>query len=120
MRPGFSLLDVNNRSGGCKQDDLSYMSKYYMMGSFLFWRINLNSWRWEYVDWPLADCELLQPTTESACKISCVHNCYCAIVIFQQLEYYDGTERSWKKELPLSHGRLSTAMQLKEKFYSRT
>ena len=72
-----------------------------------------------YVVWPLADCELLQPTIESACKISCVHNCYCAVVIFQQPEYHDGTKRCWKKELPLSHGRLSTAGQLKEKFYSR-
>ena len=119
MHPGFSLLDVNNRYGGCKEDDLSYISKYYIMGSFIL-EDQFEFLEMEYVDWPLADCELLQPTTESACKISCVHNCYCAIVIFQQLEYYDGTERSWKKELPLSHGRLSTAMQLKEKFYSRT
>ena len=118
MHPRFSLLDVNNSSGGCKQDDLSYMSKYYMRGSFIS-EDQFEFLEMEYIDWPLADCELLQPTTESACKISCVHNCYCAVVIFHQPEYYDGTERCWKKELPLSHGRLSTVMQLKEKFYSR-
>ena len=58
-----------------------------------------------YVVWPLADCELLQPTIESACKISCVYNCYCAVAIFQQPEYYNGIGRCWKKKLPLSHGR---------------
>ena len=101
---GFSLLDVNKRNIGFKQDDLSYISESYKIGSLIS-EDQFEFLEMEYVVWPLADCELLQPTIESACKISCVHNCYCAVAIFQQPEYYNGIGRCWKKKLPLSHGR---------------
>ena len=49
--------------------------------------------------------ELLQPTTEFECKKSCLHDCYCAVAIFQDPKYNNGTGRCWKKRLPLSNGR---------------
>ena len=76
---GFSLLDVNKRNIGFKRDDLSYISESYKIGSLIS-EDQFEFLEMEYVVWPLADCELLQPTTESACKISCVHNlllCSC-------------------------------------------
>ena len=71
---GFSLLDVNKRNIGCKQDDLSYISENYKMGSLIS-EDQFEFLEMEYVVWPLAAYELQQPTTESTCKISCVHNC---------------------------------------------
>ncbi|KAK4591672.1 hypothetical protein RGQ29_016203 [Quercus rubra] len=71
--PGFSLLDVNNKYSGCKQDYVSYIN----------------------------ECNEM----EFECKKSCLHDCYCAVAIFQDPNYNNGTGRCWKKKLPLSNGR---------------
>ncbi|KAL0010373.1 hypothetical protein SO802_005481 [Lithocarpus litseifolius] len=63
----------------------------------------------EYADWPLADYEQLQPTTELECKNSCLRDCYCAVAIIQDPKFNNGTGRCWKKKLPLSNGRYNSS-----------
>ncbi|KAK4591673.1 hypothetical protein RGQ29_016204 [Quercus rubra] len=102
--PGFSLLDVNNKYSGCKQDDVSYMNECNEMGTVIS-EDQFEILEMENADWPLTAYELLQPTTEFECKKSCLHDCYCAVAIFQDPKYNNGTGRCWKKRLPLSNGR---------------
>ncbi|KAM3686349.1 hypothetical protein ACJW31_11G192800 [Castanea mollissima] len=102
--PGFSLLDVNNKYSGCKQDNVSYMNECNEMGTVIS-EDQFEILEMENADWPLTAYELLQPTTEFECKKSCLHDCYCAVAIFQDPKYNNGTGRCWKKRLPLSNGR---------------
>jgi tRNA A-37 threonylcarbamoyl transferase component Bud32 len=104
--PGFSLLDVNNKNGGCKQDDVSYMHECNEKGSVIA-EDRFEFLEMEFADWPLADYEMLKPTTEFECTKSCLRDCYCAVAIFQDPKYNDGIGRCWKKKLPLSNGRLN-------------
>uniref|UniRef100_A0A2N9F677 non-specific serine/threonine protein kinase n=1 Tax=Fagus sylvatica TaxID=28930 RepID=A0A2N9F677_FAGSY len=106
--PGFSLLDVNNEYSGCKQNDVSYISECNEMGSVIS-EDQFEFLAMESADWPLADYELLQPTTEYECKNSCLRDCYCAVAIFQDPKYNNGTGRCWKKKLPLSNGRFNSS-----------
>ncbi|XP_030967054.1 G-type lectin S-receptor-like serine/threonine-protein kinase LECRK3 [Quercus lobata] len=106
--PGFSLLDVNNKYSGCKQDDVSYMNECNEMGTVIS-EDQFEFLEMEYADWPLADYELLQPTTEFECKNSCLRDCYCAVTIFQDPKFNNGTGRCWKKKLPLSNGRFNSS-----------
>uniref|UniRef100_A0A2N9EQ58 non-specific serine/threonine protein kinase n=1 Tax=Fagus sylvatica TaxID=28930 RepID=A0A2N9EQ58_FAGSY len=87
--PGFSLLDVNNKYSGCKQNDVSYMRECNEMGSVIL-KDQFEFLEMEYADWPLADYELLQPTTEYECKNSCLRDCYCAVAIFQDPKVNNG------------------------------
>lgn len=105
--PGFSLLDVNNRYSGCKQDDVSYLHECNEKGSSVIAEDQFEFLEMEFADWPLADYELLQPTTEFECTKSCLRDCYCSVAIFQDPQYNDGIGRCWKKKLPLSNGRLN-------------
>nr|POE80573.1 g-type lectin s-receptor-like serine/threonine-protein kinase lecrk1 [Quercus suber] len=102
--PGFFLLDVNNKYSGCKQDDVSYMHECSEMGTVIS-EDQFEILDMENADWPLTAYELRQPTTEFECKKSCLHDCYCAVAIFQDPKYNNGTGRCWKKRLPLSNGR---------------
>ncbi|KAF3960788.1 hypothetical protein CMV_014521 [Castanea mollissima] len=75
-------------------DDLSYISNYYKMGSLI------SKDQFEFLEMEI-----------------CMPDFLCAVAIFQQPEYYNGTGRCWKKKLPLSHGRLnSNAVERKELF----
>ncbi|XP_059434672.1 G-type lectin S-receptor-like serine/threonine-protein kinase LECRK4 [Corylus avellana] len=106
--PGFSLLDVNNRYSGCKQDDVSSMHECNETGSVIaedrFEFIEMES-----ADWPLTAYEMLQPTTEHECKKSCLRDCYCTVAIFQDPKYTNGRGKCWKKRLPLSNGRFGNS-----------
>jgi hypothetical protein len=106
--PGFSLLDVNNEYSGCKQNDASYISECNEMGSVIsedqFELLEIKN-----ADWPLADYELLKPTTEYECKNSCLRDCYCAVAIFQDPKDNNGTGSCWKKKLPLSNGKFNSS-----------
>jgi tRNA A-37 threonylcarbamoyl transferase component Bud32 len=104
--PGFSLLDASDRYGGCKQDDVSYMHECNEKGSVIA-EDRFDFFEMEFADWPLADYEMLQPTTIFECKKSCLRDCYCAVAIFQDPKYNDGIGTCWKKKLPLSNGRLN-------------
>nr|POF11303.1 g-type lectin s-receptor-like serine/threonine-protein kinase lecrk3 [Quercus suber] len=102
--PGFSLLDVNNKYTGRKQDDVSYMHECNEMGTVIS-EDQFEILEIENADWPLTAYELLQPITEFECKKSCLHDCYCAVAIFQDPKYNNDTGRCWKNRLPLSNGR---------------
>ncbi|KAE8077497.1 hypothetical protein FH972_016057 [Carpinus fangiana] len=104
--PGFSLLDVSNRYGGCKQDDVSYMYECNKKGSVMA-EDQFEFFEMEFADWPLSAYEMLQPTTEFECRKSCLRDCYCAVAIFQDPKYTNGIGRCWKKKLPLSNGRFN-------------
>ncbi|KAG6655434.1 G-type lectin S-receptor-like serine/threonine-protein kinase LECRK4 [Carya illinoinensis] len=104
--PGFSLKDVNDKYGGCKPDDTSYMQQCDQKGSLIAEEY-YELLDMDFVDWPLADYDLLQPTTEFECRTSCLRDCFCAVAIFQDPKYNDGIGRCWKKKLPLSNGRLN-------------
>nr|XP_023883923.1 G-type lectin S-receptor-like serine/threonine-protein kinase LECRK1 [Quercus suber] len=103
--PGFSLLDVNNKYSGCKQDYVSYINECNEIGGTVISEDQFEILEMENADWPLTAYELLEPTTEFECKKSCLHDCYCAVAIFQDPNYNNGTGRCWKKKLPLSNGR---------------
>jgi hypothetical protein len=106
--PGFSLLDVNNEYSGCKQNDVSYISECNEMG-YVISEDQFEILAMESADWPLTAYERLQPTTEFECKNSCLRDCYCAVAIFQDPKYNNGTGRCWKKKLPLSNGRFNSS-----------
>ena len=70
---GFSLLDVNNKYSGYKQDDVSYMNECYEMGTVIS-EDHFEILVMENVDWALTAYELLQPTIEFECKKSCLRD----------------------------------------------
>ena len=55
--PGFSLLDVNNKNSGCKQDDVSYMNECNEMGTVIS-EDQFEILEMENADWPLTAYEL--------------------------------------------------------------
>ncbi|KAL9438867.1 hypothetical protein AB3S75_024520 [Citrus x aurantiifolia] len=92
--PGYVLVDPNNRFRGCKpnfwqgcgpDDGSRNAQELYEIREF------------NNVDWPFGDYERLEPYNQTECEISCLHDCLCAVAI------YDGN-RCWKKKLPLSNG----------------
>ncbi|XP_031262138.1 G-type lectin S-receptor-like serine/threonine-protein kinase LECRK3 [Pistacia vera] len=95
--PGYIFVDPNNRFSDCKPtfrqgcggDDASRdPEELYEIREF------------NNVDWPLGDYERLEPYNQTMCEKDCLHDCSCAVAIF------DGA-RCWKKKLPLSNGRSS-------------
>ncbi|KAK2368921.1 G-type lectin S-receptor serine/threonine-protein kinase LECRK3 [Trifolium repens] len=92
---GYSLIDSNNLYGGCipnfqvicqaggnwgSQDDLYTMKEL------------------PNTDWPKSDYEIISPSSLEECKESCLQDCLCVLVSFNQ-------SSCWKKKLPLSYGR---------------
>ncbi|XP_038717282.1 G-type lectin S-receptor-like serine/threonine-protein kinase LECRK3 [Tripterygium wilfordii] len=93
--PGFNFNDPNNRFSGCKppisigcgeEDGARDPEELYEMTQSAS------------VNWPLGDYERLEPYNQTQCEKSCLHDCSCAVVI------YNGRQ-CWKKRLPLSNGR---------------
>ncbi|KAH7848675.1 hypothetical protein Vadar_006015 [Vaccinium darrowii] len=97
---GYSLMDPDNKLGGCEpnfplgcevddgggsrnQEDLYELK------------------RMEDVDWPLGEYETLRPYNQTQCEQSCLHDCSCAVAIFSE----GNTCR--KKRLPVTNGRLN-------------
>ncbi|KAI8536842.1 hypothetical protein RHMOL_Rhmol10G0287400 [Rhododendron molle] len=101
---GYSPMDPENKSGGCKpnfplgcgvddgggsrnQEDLYELR------------------RMQSVDWRRGEYEILSPYTSTQCEQSCLHDCSCAVAIF-----LNGVCK--KKRLPLSNGRLSEGVAI--------
>nr|GMD73785.1 G-type lectin S-receptor-like serine/threonine-protein kinase LECRK2 [Ipomoea batatas] len=55
------------------------------------------------IDWPMTDYEVLKPFSEDECKDSCLHDCMCAVAVFNG-------DTCWKKKLPLSNGRVGSSV----------
>ncbi|KAJ1383652.1 putative serine/threonine-protein kinase [Sesbania bispinosa] len=51
------------------------------------------------------DYEKMQPYSQQDCQQSCLHDCMCAVAIFNN-------ETCWKKRLPLANGRAQSGSQL--------
>ncbi|CAJ2659211.1 unnamed protein product [Trifolium pratense] len=92
---GYSLIDSNNVYAGCipnfqvicqaggnwgSQDDLYTMKEL------------------PNTDWPKSDYEIISPSSLEECKESCLQDCLCVLVSFNE-------SSCWKKKLPLSYGR---------------
>ncbi|XP_028787672.1 G-type lectin S-receptor-like serine/threonine-protein kinase LECRK4 [Neltuma alba] len=95
---GYFLVDPNDKFGGCQPgfslgcgaDDARSREnpeEVYRMEPL------------QSVNWPLGDYERLINFTQDECIKSCLHDCNCAVAI-------TGKD-CWKKNLPVSNGRLS-------------
>ncbi|KAL9458877.1 hypothetical protein AB3S75_007709 [Citrus x aurantiifolia] len=90
---GYSLLDENDRYGSCKPDfELSCWGggQGYNKELFDFHEV-------KNIDWPQTDYERFKPYNEVQCKNSCLSDCFCAAVIFED-------DSCCFKKLPLSNG----------------
>ncbi|KAJ4848110.1 hypothetical protein Tsubulata_046067 [Turnera subulata] len=92
--PGYVFLDPNNQFGGCKptfpqgcglDDDSTNPEELYDIRPF------------RGVDWPQSDYEKLAPYNQTQCETACLHDCACAVAIFE-------SNKCWKKRFPLSNG----------------
>ncbi|MCL7033148.1 hypothetical protein MKW94_026763 [Papaver nudicaule] len=95
--PGYELVDVNNRFGGCRprfrlqtcgEEDTTNATDLFELQTL------------RNVDWLPSDYEELKPYNEQDCRSSCLSDCLCAVAIF-----IEGTCR--KKMLPLPNGRFN-------------
>uniref|UniRef100_A0A5B7ABP7 Receptor-like serine/threonine-protein kinase n=1 Tax=Davidia involucrata TaxID=16924 RepID=A0A5B7ABP7_DAVIN len=101
--PGYTLMDPNNKFGGCKlefpqgcgvlDDELKDPMESYDLA-------NISG-----LNWPYGNYEVLAPYNLTQCEQSCLHDCLCDVAIF------NGTS-CWKKKLPLANGRLQAGVAL--------
>ncbi|XP_058725602.1 G-type lectin S-receptor-like serine/threonine-protein kinase LECRK3 [Vicia villosa] len=91
---GYSLIDSNNRYGGCKQNvqiicpsrhNVSHKDAYLMM-------------RLSNIYWPKSEYKTCNSCTLEDCKDYCLQDCLCV------LAFFNGSS-CWKNNLPLLHGR---------------
>ncbi|KNA25171.1 hypothetical protein SOVF_008960 [Spinacia oleracea] len=102
--PGYSLLDSNDTYGSCKPDFKADGCVEYAQRSMK------NEYRLERLpstNWPFSDYEKLGPYNEDDCKMSCLTDCFCAAVAFQD----SNSPICWKKKAPLSYGRQDTKVR---------
>ncbi|KAH7864622.1 hypothetical protein Vadar_031853 [Vaccinium darrowii] len=100
--PGFSYINPNDENGGCSPDfpqgcggdngTSNPEDSYYMT-------------QVQNVNFPFGDYEHVGPYNQTQCAQDCLHDCNCVVAIF------DGAY-CWKKRLPMSNGRLQTALAL--------
>lgn len=93
---GFNVLDEEDEYRGCVPN-YSYSQsceEVQSSGPDVFELEDMSN-----INWPASDYEVLQPFNEEECKDSCLHDCTCAVAIF-------GGDMCWKKNLPLSNGRI--------------
>ncbi|CAO2837223.1 unnamed protein product [Amaranthus hypochondriacus] len=92
---GYSLLDLNDERGSCKQTfkqgDCDYQGMDAVKDEFKF--VSLKN-----TDWLFSDYQGLDPCSDEECKSSYLKNCFSAVAIFHD-------QTSWKKKLPHSNGR---------------
>ena len=96
---GYSLVDPSNEFGGCQPN--------FTLGCGVddgeglqarpedIYKISVLT----DVNWPLSDYEQMQPLSQQDCQQSCLHDCMCALAIF------NNNQTCWKKRFPLSNGR---------------
>nr|DAD29983.1 TPA_asm: hypothetical protein HUJ06_031451 [Nelumbo nucifera] len=96
--PQYSLVDSSNSFSGCQPNFLPDCVLGHGPGN------PEDQFRFEvmsFVNWPLGDYERLDPFTQEECEESCLHDCHCAVAIFDY-------QSCWKKKLPLSNGRFDS------------
>uniref|UniRef100_A0A803KLZ8 Receptor-like serine/threonine-protein kinase n=1 Tax=Chenopodium quinoa TaxID=63459 RepID=A0A803KLZ8_CHEQI len=102
--PGYSFLDFNNTYGSCEPDFQADKCEGYAERSI---KGEYRLERLPSTNWPFSDYEKLGPYNEDDCKNSCLSDCFCAAVVFQD----NNTPICWKKKAPLSYGRQDTKVQ---------
>ncbi|XVF13446.1 hypothetical protein REPUB_Repub08aG0208600 [Reevesia pubescens] len=98
--PDYVFVDPDNRFSGCKPTfpqgcDVDYG----LRDPEELYEIRQS--RDVNVNWPLGDYERLEPYNQTQCEKSCLHDCSCAVAIFNGVQ-------CWKKKLPLSNGRVES------------
>ncbi|KAJ0502787.1 putative protein kinase RLK-Pelle-SD-2b family [Helianthus annuus] len=92
---GFSLQDPNDPNGDCKLDFTPRCDEGASNEDLGF--IELNN-----VNWPQSDYMRITPIDEQGCKNNCKEDCFCAVVIYNNIDCF-------KKRLPLTNGRKGTS-----------
>nr|XP_043611870.1 G-type lectin S-receptor-like serine/threonine-protein kinase LECRK3 [Erigeron canadensis] len=97
---GFSLVDPSDPYGDCKP--YFYPScEDHEVKVVTFDFVELSD-----IDWPYSDYEIINPTTETDCKASCLNDCFCAVAIYRG-------NKCWKKKFPLSFGKVDYSLSVK-------
>ena len=77
----FSLLDQNDKHGGCIPNfEISCKDNGKNSSEDLYDFVELR-----YVDYPSGDAEHLQPQNEEQCRKACLNDCQCGAVIFVEI-----------------------------------
>ncbi|CAO2817604.1 unnamed protein product [Amaranthus hypochondriacus] len=97
--PGYTLLDPDNKMGGCFQNFLPQNCGKTSQDKNQFDLKVLQD-----VDWPLSDSEFFQNVSIDWCREVCLADCFCAVGIFKQ-----GGD-CWKKKVPLTNGKNDTSV----------
>ncbi|XP_050224052.1 G-type lectin S-receptor-like serine/threonine-protein kinase LECRK3 isoform X2 [Mercurialis annua] len=92
--PGYSFLDPNDKSKGCKQGFVAQNCDAASQETESFDLVEMPN-----TDWPLSDYESFNPVSEDWCREACLSDCYCSVAIFRNQD-------CWKKRIPISNGRI--------------
>ncbi|KAI8546670.1 hypothetical protein RHMOL_Rhmol07G0137500 [Rhododendron molle] len=100
--PGFSFIDPNNDYGGCAPDfpqDCG-VDNGASNPEDLYDMIEVQN-----INFPFGDYDSLGPYNLTQCEQACLQDCNCVVAIFNGI-------LCWKKRLPMSNGRLETALAI--------
>ncbi|RHN74542.1 putative protein kinase RLK-Pelle-SD-2b family [Medicago truncatula] len=98
----YSPIDSNNMYAGC----IPNFQVICQAGGNLSSQDNLYTMKeLPNTDWPGSDYEKISPSNLQECKESCLQDCLCVLVHFDQVR-----SSCWKKKLPLSYGRNDPAV----------
>nr|XP_015895335.2 G-type lectin S-receptor-like serine/threonine-protein kinase LECRK3 [Ziziphus jujuba var. spinosa] len=94
---GYSLVNPDDAYSGCRPNFLlgydGSSRQIYPENQFMQEKSNVN--------FPFTSYEVLSSTDRESCKNECLHDYYCAAVVFNPYIF-----RCWKKRPPLSNGRV--------------
>ncbi|CAB4281747.1 unnamed protein product [Prunus armeniaca] len=94
---GFSLLDPNDLYGSCKPDFIQSCEE--KEEEHLYDVQMLTN-----TDWLTSEYSRLEEFTADNCSESCIQDCLCGVAIYSN-------QTCWKKELPLSNGRVDSGLR---------
>ncbi|CAB4312615.1 unnamed protein product [Prunus armeniaca] len=94
---GFSLLDPNDLYGSCKPDFIQSCEE--KEEEHLYDVQMLTN-----TDWLTSEYSRLEEFTADNCSESCIQDCLCGVAIYSN-------QTCWKKELPLSNGRVDSSLR---------
>ncbi|XAR62395.1 Non-specific serine/threonine protein kinase [Bertholletia excelsa] len=104
---GDELFDPNDKYGSCEPNFTQICGKDNSKSTEDLYDLVAQP---TGTDWPFNDYEHMEPTTEIACKNSCLSDCFCAVAVFRD-------SGCWKKKLPLSNGRRDAVVNLNGKAF---
>ncbi|XP_008243609.2 PREDICTED: G-type lectin S-receptor-like serine/threonine-protein kinase RLK1 [Prunus mume] len=94
---GFSLLDPNDLYGSCKPNFIQSCEE--KEEEHLYDVQMLTN-----TDWLTSEYSRLEEFTADNCSESCIQDCLCGVAIYSN-------QTCWKKELPLSNGRVDSSLR---------